>query len=79
MLAEHPLVRDLIVLDKKTIAYNWPNQHLMFSKDEYPAIRETVSILEGHGLVRAEKAGFAYRMSERFVGELRKKAVMTNK
>jgi hypothetical protein len=78
-LTGHPLVRIIIVLDTKTIAYNWPNQHLMFSSDEYPSIRETVSILEGHGFVRVEKRDFAYRMTERFVSELRKRAVTANR
>jgi hypothetical protein len=78
-LTEHPLVRDIIVVDTKTIVYNRPNQHLRFSKDEYPSIRETINILEGHDFVRAEKRNFAYRMTEPFVRELRQRAASANK
>jgi hypothetical protein len=72
-LAEHPLVRDMIVLDRKSIGYNWPGPHLMYSEDETPNIRMQMGILEGHGMVRDNKSdGFAYRISERLVRYLKK-------
>ena len=72
-LAEHPIVRDIIVLNTKSMAYNWPVPHLMYTKDEDPTIRMHMAILEGHGLVRDLKGdGFAYRMSERLVHYLKK-------
>jgi hypothetical protein len=79
-LAEGTLIRDIIVLDWKSIDYNWPSRHLMYSEDENPDIRMHMAILEGHGLVTDLKGnGFAYRMpdayrmSERLVRYLKRK------
>jgi hypothetical protein len=72
-LAEHPLIRDIIVLDRRSLVYNWPGPHLMYSEDEAPNIRMRMAILEGHGLVRDLKGdGFAYRISEELVRYLEK-------
>lgn len=71
-LAEHPLIRDIIVLDKKSIAYNWPDDHLMFSEDENPGARSKMRVFENYGLVKELKDGFAYRVSERLAKYLRK-------
>jgi hypothetical protein len=73
VLAERPLLRDVIVLNTKGIPYGWPVPHLLITKDENPNIRMHIAILEGHGLVRDLKGdGFAYRMSERLVHYLKK-------
>lgn len=73
-LAEHPLIRVIIVMDKKSLLYNWPDDHLRFTAEEDPDIRSKVQILENHGLLRHERGrDFAYRMTERFVKYLRKK------
>jgi hypothetical protein len=72
-LAEHPLIRDIIVLDRKSIEYNWPGPHLMYSEDENPNIRMQIAILEGYSLVSDGKGhGFAYRISEKLVLYLKK-------
>jgi hypothetical protein len=70
-LAEKPLLRVLIVLDKKSIAYNWPDDHLMYSADEEPNIWAEVQLLQNHGLLREEKPRFAYRIRERLAKYLR--------
>jgi hypothetical protein len=67
------LIRDIIVLDKKTIAYNWPDEHLLFSADETPGIWTKIRILENHGLVREVKNRFAYRMSEELASYMNQK------
>ncbi len=72
-LAEHPLVRDVIVLDTKTISYNWPDPHLSFSADETPDLWQKVGVLEDHGLLRETRDRFSYRMSGRLVKYLTKK------
>jgi len=72
-LAEHPLIRDIIVLDKKSFAYNWPDEHLLFSADEHPRIWNKIRVLENHGLLSELKDRFAYRISEELVRCLRKK------
>jgi hypothetical protein len=61
---ENPLIRDIIVLNKKTIAYTWPDDHLFFSADDYPGIWSKIRILENQGLVFEVKDRFAYRMTE---------------
>jgi hypothetical protein len=72
-LAEHPLIRDIIVLDRKSIEYNWPGPHLMYSEDEAPDIRMQMAVLEGHDLVSDRKGdGFAYRISEKLVRYLKR-------
>src|SRR5262249_45715242 len=71
-LADHPFIRDIIVLDKKSIAYNWPDEHLRFSADESPGIRSKIQVLENRGLISERKDRFAYRMSEKLAGYLRK-------
>ena len=72
-LAEHPIVRDLIVLDRTSLRYNWPGPHLMYSEDEAPDIRIQMAVLEGHDLVSERKGDeFAYRISEELVRYLTK-------
>jgi hypothetical protein len=71
-LAEQPLVRDVIVLDKKTISYNWPDPHLCFSADETPDLWAKVGVLEDQGLLRETRDRFSYRMSGRLVKYLTK-------
>jgi hypothetical protein len=72
-LAENPLLRDLIVLDRKSISYFWTGPHIMCSEDESPGVRSKVEVLVNHGLATETKPDFAYRMSERLVRYLRKK------
>jgi hypothetical protein len=72
-LAEHPLMRDIIVLHKKSIAYNWPDEHFMISADEEPGIYSFIKILLNHRLIIEIKTDFAYRLSEKLVSQLRKK------
>jgi hypothetical protein len=71
-LAEHPLVRDLIVLDRKSLAYGWRGPHLRLSADELPNLRDKVRVLENHGLLREIQDQVAYRMSDRLVKYLRR-------
>jgi hypothetical protein len=71
-LAEHPLIRDVIVLDKSTFAYNFPDAHLKFAEDTHPGIRQKVNILHDLGLLRQEKEGFYYRITEKFAKYLKK-------
>jgi hypothetical protein len=71
-LAEHPLMRDMIVLDKKGIVYGWPGPHLRFSADEHEQIWQEVAVLEGHGLLRELRHRFAYRISEELATYLRR-------
>jgi hypothetical protein len=70
-LSEHPLIRVVIVLDTKTIGYNWPDDHLKFSADVNPNIRAQMEILENHALVAQLRDRFAYRVSERLVKYLK--------
>jgi hypothetical protein len=78
-LVESPLLRIMIVLDRKTIEYTWPGPHLKLSEDEMPDIRDIVGILVSHGLLIEEREDFAYRISERLAGMLKKKSLALNK
>jgi len=72
-LAEHPIVRDMIVLDRTSLRYNWPGPHLMYSEDEAPDIRLQMAVLECHDLVSERKGDeFVYRISEELVRYLTK-------
>ncbi len=71
-LAKHPFRRDIIVLDRKTIAYTWPDDHWTFSEDENPGARSKIRVLAGYGLVEELKDRFAYRITEPFGRYLRK-------
>ena len=70
-LASHPLVRDMIVLDTKSIVYNWPDPHFKFSADMHPQIWQQVAVLQGHGLLRETKQRFAHRITEQLAQYLR--------
>lgn len=73
LLAQDPLIRDIIVLNKKSLVYNWQKPHGRFSADEDPYIRQKVAILENHGLLTPlDSTGFAYRISEKLAKYLRK-------
>ena len=37
-LAATPLIRDIIMLDKSTYAYNWPTDHFGFFEDKAPGV-----------------------------------------
>jgi hypothetical protein len=71
-LAAQPLSRIMMVLDKKTMAYNWPDPHFFYSADEIPDLWSKVKILQNHGLLREIKDEVAYRMPERPVKYLRR-------
>jgi hypothetical protein len=71
--AENPLMRDLIVLETKSMGYDWPGIHLRFSEDEDPGIYTQVALLVNHGLVDEVQHEFAYRITERLARYLRKK------
>ena len=68
---DNPLIRDIIVLNRETIGYSWPFDHLLFSADKHPPVWSEIQILENHGLVSEVKDRFAYRMSEELVRYLR--------
>jgi hypothetical protein len=76
-LVETPLVRTIIVLRTKSIAYNWPDIHLRFSEDVEPNIRNEINYLLGHRLIQEEKGRFAYRITEKFASLLRKSKPFT--
>jgi len=71
-LVESPFLRDLIVLEKKSIPYGWENKHLLYSEDEQPGIRDKIGVLVNHGCLKEINDRFAYRMSEGFVRYLKK-------
>jgi len=70
-MADDPLIRDIIVSDKKSLAYNYTVEHFHFSADEHPRVWEKIRILENHGLVSEVRHRFAYRISEDFARYLR--------
>jgi hypothetical protein len=51
-LHEDPLLRAVIVLDRKTIGYTYPDPHFMFSADEDPKIWQLIQILLNRGCSR---------------------------
>lgn len=75
ILADHPFLRDIIVLDRESIVYNWPNEHLRFSADKHINIWGKILVLTNQGLVSEIKDRFAYRISEEFATYLRKSNV----
>ncbi|MBM3286997.1 MAG: hypothetical protein FJY88_06565 [Candidatus Eisenbacteria bacterium] len=71
-VTDNPLIRDIIVLNTKANAYNWPDAHVRFTADEDPRIWNQIRILVNRGLASEVKSRFAYRMSEDLVHYLRK-------
>lgn len=72
-LAEHPLLRDIVYLEKSTYAYNFNSEHMLFADDKQPGAGARLRILLGHRLLTEEKEDFWYRITERFAKYLRKK------
>jgi hypothetical protein len=70
LLNQDPLLRDIVVLERSSFAYNWPRPHGRFCDDTYPEATRKFQILESHGLVRKVKP-IAYELSPRFVRMLR--------
>jgi len=71
-IIENPLLRDIIILPKKSIPYGWPNLHLPFYEDEHLGIRDKINVLVNQGHLKEIKDDFAYKMSEEFVRYLKK-------
>lgn len=71
-IKDDPFIRDIIVLNKKSIPYGWQSKHLLFSEDEQPGIRDKIKVLVNQGLLKEIKDDFAYRISENFVRYLKK-------
>ncbi|HEY7428150.1 MAG TPA: hypothetical protein VH682_28210 [Gemmataceae bacterium] len=72
LLAETPLTRTMIVVDKKGYIANWPDPHFRFNEDEEPGTWNKVKILENHGLLICEKHRYAYRITEKLAKYLTK-------
>jgi len=62
-LAATPLIRDIIMLDKSTYAYNWPTDHFGFFEDKSPGVLSKLRLLIDHGLLEELKSDFAYRIT----------------
>jgi|GEM_PF-568737 len=73
-LREYPIMRDIIWVRTRGIAYNWPTPHLRFSDDVDPGIRDKLNVLANQGLLKVHNPDedFAYKMTEDFVRMLRK-------
>jgi hypothetical protein len=69
-LAAHPLRRDVLVRNTKVSRCDWREDHVLITKDEHPKIWKELRVLVSRGLITELKFGFAYRLSEQFVGYL---------
>lgn len=70
LLTEDALLREIVVMEKSTYAYNWPTPHGRFCDDTHPDATRKFQILESHGLVRKVRP-IAYELSLRFVRMLK--------
>lgn len=67
------LLRDIIVLEKSTYEYHYPEPHGRFANNTHADATRKFQILESHGLVR-KISSICYQLSPRFVRMLKEKS-----